>query len=84
MGDFSRAAIHTAFNTGTVTGVCANVFGAGGLTPKYIRSFSWGADGVERYGIEKALKDIDTWMGFKGRALTEDLRDSLIKLHSNT
>ena len=39
MGDYSRTAINTSINTGTVIGVCCNVFGEG-LTPKYIPSFS--------------------------------------------
>ena len=41
MGDYSRTAINTSINTGTVIGVCANVFGIG-LTPKFIPDFSWG------------------------------------------
>jgi UDP-N-acetylglucosamine diphosphorylase/glucosamine-1-phosphate N-acetyltransferase len=41
MGDHSKCGINTMFNTGTVTGVSANIFGAG-FPPKYIPSFSWG------------------------------------------
>jgi hypothetical protein len=55
MGDFSRAGIDTMFNTGTVTGVSANIFGAG-FPPKFIPSFSWGgAAGFERYKLDKAM-----------------------------
>lgn len=55
MGDHSKAGINTMFNTGTVVGVCANVFG-GGFPPKHIPSFSWGgAEGFEEYDMEKAL-----------------------------
>lgn len=71
MGDHSRAAINTSFNTGTVIGVGANVFGAQGLTPKFIPSFSWGADGISRYNFEKFLSDAGNWMAFKSRRLTE-------------
>ena len=39
MGDYTHTSINTSINTGTVIGVCANVFGAG-LTPKYIPSFA--------------------------------------------
>src|SRR5450432_467490 len=60
MGDYSRTAVNTAINTGTVIGVCCNVYGAG-LTPKYIPSFSWGSEGVKRYDFEKALSDIENW-----------------------
>ena len=41
MGDHSKSGINTMFNTGTVVGVAANIFG-GGFPPKMIPSFSWG------------------------------------------
>ena len=47
-------------------GVSCNVFGSG-LTPKYIPSFSWGSEGVNRYEFEKALKDIEGWKKLKGK-----------------
>ena len=70
MGDYSRSAINTSFNTGTVVGVCCNVFGEG-LTPKYIPSFSWGYENNPGYQLEKALRDIDSWKRFKGQTVTE-------------
>jgi len=70
MGDYSRTAINTAINTGTVIGVCSNVFGSG-LTPKYIPNFSWGSDGVERYEFEKACTDIQAWKALKHQSVTE-------------
>ncbi len=69
MGDYTRTAINTSINTGTVVGTCVHVFG-NGLTPKYIPSFSWGSDGLQRYEFEKALSDINNWKVFKGSALT--------------
>lgn len=55
MGDHSKSGINTMFNTGTVVGVSANIFG-GGFPQKFIPSFSWGgADGFEIYKIEKAF-----------------------------
>lgn len=71
MGDYSRTAVNTAINTGTVIGVCCNVFGPG-LTPKYIPHFSWGSDGVERYRFDKALSDISAWKKLKGQVLSDD------------
>lgn len=76
MGDYSRTAVNTAINTGTVIGVCCNVFGQG-LTPKYIPSFSWGSDGVQRYEFEKALQDITGWKKLKKQILTEDEKSIL-------
>ncbi len=70
MGDYSRAAINTSFNTGTVVGICANVFGEG-LTPKYIPSFTWGNKGLSKYEFGKALSDIANWKKFKNKELTE-------------
>lgn len=71
MGDYSRTAINTSINTGTVIGVSCNVFGAG-LTPKYIPNFSWGSEGVKRYEFEKAIADIEGWKKLKGKKITED------------
>ncbi|MBC7874636.1 MAG: glucose-1-phosphate thymidylyltransferase [Ferruginibacter sp.] len=69
MGDYSRTAVNTAINTGTVIGVSCNVFGTG-LTPKYIPNFSWGSEGVKRYEFEKALLDIEDWKKLKGQTMS--------------
>jgi UDP-N-acetylglucosamine diphosphorylase/glucosamine-1-phosphate N-acetyltransferase len=71
MGDYSRTAINTSVNTGTVIGVCCNVFG-NGLTPKYISGFSWGSEGIKRYEFEKALADIENWKKMKDKAITDE------------
>jgi UDP-N-acetylglucosamine diphosphorylase/glucosamine-1-phosphate N-acetyltransferase len=70
MGDYSRAAINTSFNTGTVVGVCCNVFGEG-LTPKYIPHFNWGQQEGTKYTFEKALRDIGNWKKLKNQSLTD-------------
>ncbi len=70
MGDYSRSAILTTFNTGTVTAVSCNVFNEG-LTPTHIPSFSWGCNGT-RYRFEKALEDIAVWKKFKNQVLTPE------------
>ena len=70
MGDYSRSAINTSFNTGTVVGVSANIFGPG-LMPKYIPSFSWGCETPLPYHFEKALDDIRNWKKLKNQLLTE-------------
>ncbi|MGQ0737776.1 MAG: putative sugar nucleotidyl transferase [Bacteroidota bacterium] len=76
MGDYSRTAVNTAINTGTVIGVCCNVFGMG-LTPKYIPSFSWGSEGLKRYEFDKALLDIEDWKRLKSRKLGDDEKSIL-------
>ena len=71
MGDYSRCGIGTMLNTGTVIGASCNIFGAD-FPPKFVPSFSWGGAGkIERYRIEQALRDIETWMRFKGQQMTE-------------
>jgi UDP-N-acetylglucosamine diphosphorylase/glucosamine-1-phosphate N-acetyltransferase len=70
MGDYSRSAINTSFNTGTVTGVSCNIFGPG-LTPAHIPSFSWGFSNSPPYAIEKALEDIDNWKKLKNQRITD-------------
>lgn len=76
IGDYSRTAVNTAINTGTVIGVSCNVFGAG-LTPKYIPNFSWGSEGVSRYDFEKALQDIEGWKKLKGQKMRADEKSIL-------
>ncbi|GAC1421163.1 MAG: GlmU family protein [Flavisolibacter sp.] len=78
IGDYTRTAINTSINTGTVMGVAANVFGLG-LTPKYIPNFSWGSEGIQRYRFEKSLLDIKNWMQLKEENLTD--REKVILKH---
>ncbi len=70
MGDYSRCAVNTSFNTGTVVGVCANIFGEG-MPPKYVPSFTWGSKGLSSYEFEKALNDIANWKKLKNQTLSE-------------
>ncbi len=56
MGDHSKTGINTMFNTGTVVGVNANIFGAG-FPENFIPSFSWGgSQGFTTYRLEKAFE----------------------------
>jgi UDP-N-acetylglucosamine diphosphorylase/glucosamine-1-phosphate N-acetyltransferase len=83
MGDYSRAAINTSFNTGTVVGVCCNVFN-NGLTPKYIPDFSWGCNDGIKYELPKAFKDIDNWKKLKGQSITETEKKILEDISKNS
>ena len=56
MGDHSKCSINTMFNTGTVVGVSANIFGTG-FPPKFVPSFAWGgSEGFITYRLEDALE----------------------------
>ncbi len=84
MGDHSKCGINTMFNTGTVAGVCANVFGAG-FPDKHVASFLWGgAEGWEEYQLEKALTTIEKVMQRRSLPLTEEMREMLSTLFDET
>jgi len=56
MGDHSKCGINTMFNTGTVVGVSANIFGAG-FPRNFVPSFSWGGSaGMTTYKTQKAFE----------------------------
>jgi UDP-N-acetylglucosamine diphosphorylase/glucosamine-1-phosphate N-acetyltransferase len=70
MGDYSRSAINTSFNTGTVVGPASHVFG-NGATPSYLPSFSWGYE-QEVYDFERAIQHIGKWKQLKGHVLSDE------------
>ncbi|CAL2101202.1 Glucose-1-phosphate thymidylyltransferase [Tenacibaculum sp. 190130A14a] len=56
MGDHSKCGINTMFNTGTVVGVSANIFGSG-FPRNFVPSFSWGgASGFTEYKTNKVFE----------------------------
>lgn len=56
MGDHSKSGINTMFNTGTVVGVSANIFGAS-FPRNFIPSFSWGGSaGMVTYKTNKVFE----------------------------
>ena len=56
MGDHSKCAINTMFNTGTVVGVSANIFGSG-FPRNFIPSYSWGgAAGFVTFQMNKVYE----------------------------
>ena len=79
MGDHSKCGINTMFNTGTVIGVSANVFGSG-FPRNFVSSFSWGgAAGFTTYQIKKVFEVAKVVMKRRGIELTEI--DKKILLH---
>jgi UDP-N-acetylglucosamine diphosphorylase/glucosamine-1-phosphate N-acetyltransferase len=56
IGDHSKSAINTMFNTGSVIGFSCNIFGAG-FPEKYVPSFTWGGDKSSTvYDLQKAVE----------------------------
>lgn len=71
MGDHAKCGINTMFNTGTVIGVSANVFGSG-YPRNFIPSFSWGGDQkYTTYTLEKALDTARAMMKRRDQELTQ-------------
>ncbi|MEI7812312.1 MAG: putative sugar nucleotidyl transferase [Ignavibacteria bacterium] len=78
MGDHSKTAINTMFNTGTIAGYSCNIFGAG-FPDKYLPSFSWGgADTVTTYDIQKSIETAEKVMLRRNYIMT-DLDKNLFK-----
>lgn len=66
MGDHSKCGINTMFNTATVVGVSANIYG-GDFPDKYIPSFSWGgSEGFVKFDKNKAIQAASAMMARRG------------------
>ncbi len=77
MGDHSKCGINTMFNTGTVVGVSANIFGSG-FPRNFVPSFSWGgAQGFETYTPAKAFQTAELVMQRRHIELSEDDKNIL-------
>lgn len=76
MGDHSKAAIGTLFNTGTVIGFSSNVF-SNGFPRNFVPSFKWGgAQGLSTYQLDKAKRTADEMM--KRRGLVLDAKEEAL------
>ncbi|WP_271425161.1 GlmU family protein [Aequorivita sinensis] len=71
MGDHSKCGINTMFNTGTVVGVSANIFGSG-FPRNFVPSFSWGgSSGFTTYKTSKAFEVAKVVMSRRNIEFTE-------------
>ena len=78
MGDHSKSGINTMFNTGTVVGVSANIYGAG-FPRNFIASFTWGGpQGTTNYRLDKALDTADRMMKRRGLEV-DDIERSILE-----
>jgi UDP-N-acetylglucosamine diphosphorylase/glucosamine-1-phosphate N-acetyltransferase len=79
MGDHSKSSINTMFNTGTVVGVAANLFGAG-FPEKHVKNFSWGGENnAPKYDFDKFLITAEMVMNRRHIDLTEE--DKMLLKH---
>ncbi|OUS01932.1 glucose-1-phosphate thymidylyltransferase [Flavobacteriales bacterium 33_180_T64] len=79
MGDHSKCGINTMFNTGTVIGVSANIFGSG-FPRNFVPSFSWGGhSGFTTYLTRKAFEVAEVVMSRRSIEFSE--KDKAILEH---
>lgn len=84
MGDHSKCGINTMFNTGTVIGVSANIFGSG-FPRNFVPSYSWGGNaGFSTYLIQKALTTCRLVMARRGLELDQIEEDILTHIYNTT
>ena len=77
MGDHSKCGINTMFNTGTVVGVNANVFGEGYLR-NFVPSFSWGGkQGMSQFKLDKAFQ-VATAVFERRRMIFDDIEKNIL------
>ncbi len=84
MGDHSKCGINTMFNTGTVIGVSANVFGSG-FPRNFIPSYSWGGySGMMTYKTNKAFEVAKVVMERRNESFTAVDRQILEHIFEET
>jgi UDP-N-acetylglucosamine diphosphorylase/glucosamine-1-phosphate N-acetyltransferase len=84
MGDHSKCGINTMFNTGTVVGVSANIFGSG-FPRNFIPSYSWGgASGFTEYNLKKVFEVADIVMHRRDLSLTDADKSILTEVFERT
>jgi UDP-N-acetylglucosamine diphosphorylase/glucosamine-1-phosphate N-acetyltransferase len=84
MADHSKCGINTMFNTGTVVGVSANIFGAG-FPRNFIADFSWGgASGFTTYKLKEAFETAERVYQRRGMVFDEREKAILTKVFELT
>ena len=84
MGDHSKCGINTMFNTGTVVGVGANIFGSG-FPRNFIPSFSWGgSSGFIIHKLEKFFSTAEKVMKRRSIAFSDIDKQVLMQVYNMT
>ncbi|MBT3210303.1 MAG: glucose-1-phosphate thymidylyltransferase [Bacteroidetes bacterium] len=84
MGDHSKCGINTMFNTGTVVGVYANIFGSG-FPRNFIPSFAWGGpQGLKTYKKTAAFYVAKIVMNRRGKTFDQIEKDILSTVFEKT
>jgi UDP-N-acetylglucosamine diphosphorylase/glucosamine-1-phosphate N-acetyltransferase len=84
MADHAKCGINTMFNTGTVVGVGANIFGSG-FPRNFVPSFSWGgAQGFETFVLSKFYKTAEAVYKRRNVPFTEEDKAILEEVFENS
>lgn len=81
MGDHSKCGINTMFNTGTVVGASANIYGPG-FQRNFIKSFSLGGtQGIIKYNLNKAIEVARIVFGRRNMEFTPEDEEIFRQIH---
>lgn len=84
MADHAKCGINTMFNTGTIVGVSANVFGAG-FPRNFIPDFAWGgAQGFEVYNLNKVFETAEKVFERRNRVFDDNEKEILTEIFNQT
>jgi hypothetical protein len=84
MADHAKCGINTMFNTGTVVGVSANIFGAG-FPRNFVPDFAWGGShGFEVYQLKKMFATAEEVYKRRGSVFNDVEKDILTHIFNNT
>lgn len=84
MGDHSKCGINTMFNTGTVVGVSANIFGSG-FPRNFVPDFAWGgAAGFEVFSITKAYEVAEKVFARRNKVFDDIEKEILAEVFEKT
>ncbi len=84
MGDHSKCGINTMFNTGTVVGVSANIFGHG-YQRNFLPSFVWGGNsGLKLYEADKAIEVAEKMQLRRGIQMSDVDKRILLHVYRST
>lgn len=84
MADHSKCGINTMFNTGTVAGVSANIFGSG-FPRNFIPDFAWGGtQGFEVYSLTKMFETTTEVFKRRNKVFNQTEKDILTYIFNHT
>ena len=77
MGDYSRTAINSSFNTGSMVGICCHI-ARPSFSPVIQHDFMWND---EDYECEKLLQHIGNWKKFAHQSLEKKEEEKIINIY---